>query len=446
MNSKVIAPLAILILAILCCGVAYFGNISLHAFYSLSLILFVLPLAIFIIKRVDFAMGLFVISPLLPDIFRDLLGVSVVNNTSICFALLILALFVHALFRNFQFKELSDRYNVLLFLLSVVFAYEALKAASGPFAISGSQALISYWFSPLIIITPLFFASWMVRKGREETLFLFVQATVWIGVLSFLVDKYQFGYSNKLEAGYWGTGNTTGNIVVIGLPMVFLATQGAHRSMLTRLLPFLAIGVIVFSKSRGSILALIIMALVWVIFFLGVSRTIKIAVSLVLLPILFNALSDQWNELTQTYQGLSERDLAVVSSGRTLVWQDVWAYLGSGSNFFVGGGPFEFTLTSRAGTNTQNHLLRILVSVGFIGLFVVVFIYGLILKDAVRSFRKSLDPAVKRASTALILSMVATMTVGMFSHFLVGSKEMCLLWVVIGYCSARLTVSNRPAT
>jgi hypothetical protein len=446
MNSRLLTPLIIFVLVMLSCGMVYFADISLRSFYSSSLILFILPLAIVTIKRLDIAMGFFVISPLLPDISRDLLGLPVVNNVSICFSLLLLALFVHGLSRNFKFKELSDRYNALFILLSIVFAYEALKAASGPFAISSSQALISYWFSPLIIITPLFFASWMVRKGKEQTLFLFVRGIVWIGVLSFVVDKFQFGYSNKLEAGYWGTGNTTGNILAIGLPMVFLATQGSHRSKLTRLLPFLAIGVIVFSKSRGSILALIIMSLVWAIFFWGVSRNIKVGVSLVLLPLLLNVLSEQWNELTQTYHGLNEQDLAVVSSGRTLVWGDVRTYLGSGSNFFVGGGPFEFTLTSRAGTNTQNHLLRILISVGIIGLSVVVFIYGVILKDAVRSFRKSLDPGVKRASAALILSMVAAMTVGMFSHFLVGSKQMCLLWVVIGYCSARLSVSNRPAS
>ena len=422
--------MAFFFLAILFVAAGLIFGGSLKAFFiAIAGTGFVL-LTLYAVVRLDIAISLLLVSPLIIDSVRDVVQLPLVNNVSLSLGLFILSVAGHSIMGKLSLKGLSFSYWQVFCLLLLVMLYESIQATQGSFGVSLRQGLVTYSIGPAIIVSGMFLVPWLIANNMAKTLHTMTALAVWVGVISFGVDKVLYGYQDKYSAGFWGTGNTVGNILIVLLPFLFYIRRRQARFWFFSALPFAAIAVILFSKSRGSILALGAMVLVWVVFFANISQKMRLIVSMLMSPIVLFVAWQESTAVLRYFASVEMIEIDVISSGRTLVWRNVVEYLQMDGRFLYGGGPIEF-VTWTGTVNTQNHLLRLLTSVGIFGTLIVLGVYLWIFNKAYRAYRAGSE-TVRAAAAVVMMSAVGGTVIGMFSHFFVAAEVTAMFWVSVG--------------
>ncbi len=395
----------------------------------------------------NMAIVFFIFSPLYPRVLGNVLNIQAVNDILIFFLIVCIALFGNRRFTTSAYQfQFPRKLLIPISLLFILLLSGALRIGTLP-GNTFLRPIISYFFKGALIVS-IYIFSYNFYKSRAKFRLLFpVIGYYYIMIGSFFFDKLKYGFSDKLQAGFIGTGNTIGNILVVSLPLLFFLTRFAKNNYPVRVLPYLSIIVILFSGSRGSMLALACMGAAFLIVKIKIGNKNKlltiIFALLVLLyfyPSMFTDLHGQVAKIDLSE--MSDESMGIQSSGRFSLWSKAYRFLSDPTHFWIGGGPNTFLQYSEH--NTQNHYLKIWTDYGLIGLMIVFNLYfhiALICYRGVFSEKAS----IRLVSRHTLYAFLGFTVIGMFSHFEIGSKIITPFWIMVGWMLAENYLYDRDA-
>jgi hypothetical protein len=390
-----------------------------------------------LILNPSIAIVFFMFSPLFPYGPASLLNIIALNDILIFFMIAFLSISANNIFGLVKYKFIIPKQLRLgVFLVFILLLAGALRIG----LFSGNtlfKAIVSDFFRQAFIISIYIFAYNLFKNMRSFKIFYPIIIFYYLIIGSFFLDKLIYGIETKMQAGFIGTGNTLGNILVVSTPLLtYLASL--EKNIFVRSLPLLSVMAILFSGSRGSMLALFCMAAFVLIINIGLNIKIKILIGVVIFFIVFFSYPYFFEELhykvtTVDLETMSDTTVGIHASGRFTLWSRAYSFLLDPIRFWVGGAPNTFLQYSVH--NVQNHFLKIWVDYGLIGLIIVLNLYLQIVFICYKGLA-STQSSLRTLSTCTLCSFIGLSIVGMFSHFEIGSKQVVPFWILTGFILA----------
>lgn len=397
--------------------------------------LFIITFVVYVMKNPNIAVLLFLLTPLFPQVIREVIDTPYINELTIFFPLMCLAIFINVMSKRYTFR-LPSNYLLPISLFLLIMLIGAYRAHDPHGSVSLTRYLATDFLKDALIISIYFFSYMFFINEKGEQWIFIVGGLFYLMIGTFLYDKVVYGYADKMHAGYIGTGNTIGNVLIVVLPLLFVLSAMRQKNIIIRLLPFLAIGVVMLSKSRGSIMALLVMSAAYVVLRTKLIKSIKYTVLIAAILIISILAYDQLTEYTQRMPRfdptkMSDEYYDVDTSGRLTIWGNVYDYLsGDQGRFWFGGGVDDFL--NYYEIRTQNHFLKVWVDFGLVGLVAILILYLSILKTALISINSG-NKMEQILSWGIIFSIIGFFSIGMWSHFDVGSYVMSTFWIQLGW-------------
>ena len=391
-----------------------------------------------LITNPKFSIIVFIISPLLPNIFHPV-NVPAFNVINVCFIACLFSIISYKIKTGHTLIYLPRRYifvfimfNILLFIGSFNFNEIIYPNIA--------QSLISNYFKPVIIILTYIFVYNYGKNFDILHLYKIFSLIIICILISFFIDKVVYGVANKEYSGFLGTGNSVGNYLVCCLPLTLFIKNHISKNLYAKVLPLLIILAIFISGSRGSILSLLIISILYFIIFLNVNRYTKIfyifiSFSIIMIFLsqsgyLYDAIDYLDSAPILSYQYWNDSELMVETSGRLSIWSNLFIFVQENNYILFGAGIDNFLKVSDY--NTQNHLLKLLIDYGIISMLLIVGAYIYVIIVLLRYRYNTNSKLISDFIKLFILSIVAVSIIGCFSHFALGSRIMSIYWMQFG--------------
>ena len=327
-----------------------------------------------------------IISPLYPQIFRQL-EIPFFNDITIYFVISLLLIGLPKL------KKIKKD----LILVALIAFISLTSVING---IELKSLIVSFLIQFLILILLIYTLIDNVKALNtfKKYLFTFISFIC----IDFIFEKIYFGV-DKLDGGYLGTGNTYGNILVI---VFFLFLLISKLNIINRIFLYSIIGLTLFlSLSRGSQLTFLIGTLFYE--FIIIRGSSKNNLRYFLLTIVVVITYFIYSMDTIPIDEIKSFD--EISTGRTAIWLRIFEFFAFDPQKLIIGGGYNSFLDWHFNNygveiNTQNHLLLILCEGGLISL--ILYITYLFRRFPLNN---------------QILLTISLFGIGFFSHFSVSS-------------------------
>ncbi len=327
-----------------------------------------------------------IISPLYPQIFRQL-EIPFFNDITIYFIISLLLIGLPKL------KKIKKD----LILVALIAFISLTSVING---VELKSLIVSFFIQFLILILLIYTLIDNVKALNtfKKYLFTFISFICF----DFIFEKIYFGM-DKLDGGYLGTGNSYGNILVI---VFFLFLLISKLNIINRIFLYSIIGLTLYlSLSRGSQLTFLIGTLFYELIIIRGSsknnlRYFLLSISVVITYFIYNMDTIPIDEI---------KSFDEISTGRTAIWLRIIEFFAFDPQKLIIGGGYNSFLDWHFNNygvdiNTQNHLLLILCEGGLISL--ILYITYL--------FRRF-------PFNNQILLTISLFGIGFFSHFSVSS-------------------------
>ena len=371
--------------------------------------------------------------------FVSELNIPALNIINIAFISCVISLIMYRVKSDYQLFSIPKQYIFIFFIINVLLFIGAFNYNENIYS-NIFQSLVSNYFKQVIIISIYIFIFNYCKQFDASFFYKIYSYFILIILISFFIDKIIYGISLKEYAGFLGTGNTVGNYLVASLPITIFIKDYYLKGNINKIIPILIILAVMMSNSRGSILALIIICILYFIIFLKVSHITKIVYGSIFFGIgtIIISQSPYYYSLIEyfdtapilLYEHWNDTELLIDSSGRSTIWSNLFLFLEQNNYMLFGAGIDNFLKISDY--NTQNHLFKIIADYGFVFTSILLCIYIYII-FALLSFKSKIaNQKISDYIKLFLLSIVGLSVVGFFSHYTIGSDIMSIYWVQFG--------------
>lgn len=219
--------------------------------------------------------------------------------------------------------------------------------------------------------------------------------------------------------GFFGHANETGTMIATLLPAYVVAVLEARgrKKLFWAALLGASITVLFATMSRGAIVALLLGVLWGAVMcrkYISFTRTIKYSLlaAAVATPVLLFAGSGYIAGLMARFAGFSSGNVADVSSGRTIIWQQAFDVLSQNPVYFISGVGWNTWFSSGLmNLGAHNQYLQLYFELGLVGLFSYVLLLGSIVRAPLQALRVA--PSQQRSMLVSFVFSVLILAVGL---------------------------------